>query len=78
MVYPELGAFTLTLHYVHPEMKDYEVYDIDAGTPDDPNIVMMCSKFDNLSMIGEPYTFMISKIWIIENLAKILKTVPDN
>ena len=66
-------SFTALLKYCRPNAGDAIVYAVDAGMPTEPNLVMKASLFDGENPIGEIIEFVISKEWVLENVALILQ-----
>lgn len=73
----DFSAFNVLFHYCRPNMTDHLVYEVDAGGPEHQSLLMYTSKFENGQPAGQAYPFVISKEWVIENLDKILETVPE-
>lgn len=71
-------AFTLLLHYCRPKDTEHVVYSVDGGEPTDFNLVMQAGKFEDEKLVGEPSTLIISKQWVLDNIDKIVGTVPDD
>ena len=71
-------GFTRLFKYCRPSIGDAIVYDVSAGNPTDPNLIMKASCFDGEKPIGEVFEFIISKEWVIENVEKILESIDTN
>jgi len=70
-------AFTYLFRYCRPKMPDFFVYEVDSGSETDFNLVMLASKFLDGKAVGEFSELTISKTWVMENLEKILDSVPE-
>lgn len=65
-------GFTTLFKHCRPAAGDAVVYEVDAGAPADPNLVMKASCFDDEKPVGETFEFIISKEWVLENIGNIL------
>ena len=70
-------AFTTLFQYCRPKLGDMIVYEVDAGTLTDPNLVIYAAEFTGETLIGETHELMISKEWVLDNINEILANVPD-
>lgn len=66
-------SFTALFKQCRPNAGDVIVYAVDSGMPTEPNLVMKASLFDGENPIGEIIEFVISKEWVLENIALILQ-----
>ena len=64
--------FTRYLQHVKPLYKDYYIYEVDLGEPTDYNVIMHASRFENGEMVGDPYQFIVSKEYFVEDFAKFI------
>lgn len=70
-------AFTHLFRYLRPKLNDYFVYEVDAGAPEDYNIIFKAMKVEDNEMVGEEYEILVAKEWVVENIDKILEKVTD-
>ena len=70
-------AFTYLFRFCRPKHEDFFVYEVDAGTPADYNLVLKAMKAEDEELTGDPVEMIIVKEWVLESLEGILASVPN-
>lgn len=61
----DFSSFNLVFQYCRPSLKDYSVYEVDAGLPTDYSLTMHATNGTDTESV------VLSKEWFVENFTAI-------